>query len=249
VNPFRRLHAGLSLLRLREFALTPRRCPFCGPSLFVRLRCEPIGIRCVRCGASAVHLAIGWALFDFARPIEATDACELSARGPLAEFLMRKAKSVALSEYFADVAPGSSRNGVRCEDVQRLTYADGSFDLVTHTEVMEHVPDDHRAFAELFRVLRPGGTMIFTVPLHRGADTIERARLIGGRIEHRLEPVYHLDPLRGEGILAYRDYGADLVGRLAGFGFVDACQLPPDDRVPWTRESSVIVARKPGGRS
>ncbi|HKE48454.1 MAG TPA: class I SAM-dependent methyltransferase [Rhodanobacteraceae bacterium] len=245
MNPFSRISAGLKLLRLREFAVKAFRCPFCGPSLFVRLCNEPIGIRCVRCGASAVHLALGWGLVDYAPPLETSDACELSARGPLVAYLRRKAKSVALSEYFADAEPGSMRNGVRCEDVQRLSYADASFDLVTHTEVLEHVPDDTRAFAELFRVLRPGGTMIFTVPLHRGYDTIERARLVDGRVEHLLEPVYHLDPLRREGILAFRDYGWSLVERLTGFGFVDARQVLLHDRVPWTWDSPVIMARKP----
>ena len=245
MKAFSRIRAGLALLRPREFAISQFRCPFCGPSVFVRLRKEPNGIRCVRCGASAVHLALGWGLVDYAPPLAASDVCELSARGPLVAYLKRKAKSVALSEYFADAEPGSERNGVRCEDVQRLTYADESFDLVTHTEVLEHVPDDERALAELYRVLRPGGTMIFTVPLHRGYDTIERARLVDGRIEHLLEPVYHLDPLRREGILAYRDYGWSLVERLAGFGFVDARQVLLHDRVPWTWDSPVIMARKP----
>ena len=246
MNPFSRIHAGLALLRPLEFAIKWFHCPYCGPSLFVRLRREPVGVRCVRCGASAIHLALGWGLFDYAPRLRDSDVCELSARGPLVTYLRRKARSVAVSEYFADVAPGTSRDGVRCEDVQRLTYADESFDLVTHTEVLEHVPDDERALAELYRVLRPGGTMIFTVPLHRGYGTVERARLVDGRIEHLLEPVYHLDPQRPEGILAYRDYGWSLVERLAEFGFVDARQVLLHNRVPWTPDLPVIMARKPG---
>ena len=55
-----------------------------------------------------------------------------------------------------------------------------AFDLVTHTEVFEHVPDDARAFAQLRRVLKTGGTMIFTVPLTDRIETIERARLHDG---------------------------------------------------------------------
>ena len=138
------------------------------------------------------------------------------------DFLRRTAKSAALSEYFADAQPGSCRNGVRCEDVQQLTYADASFDLVTHTEVLEHVPDDARAFAELHRVLRPGGTMLFTVPIYGGDPTVERARLRNGVVEHLMEPAYHIDPLRGEGILAFRDYGLDIVERLRTAGFAEA---------------------------
>jgi SAM-dependent methyltransferase len=45
-----------------------------------------------------------------------------------------------------------------------LPFADGSFDRVIASEVLEHIPDDEGAMAELSRVLRPGGTMAVTVP-------------------------------------------------------------------------------------
>jgi SAM-dependent methyltransferase len=239
-----RLRSGLALLHPGEFALRFDRCPYCGPTAFVRLRREAIGVRCVRCAASAIHLVIGWALRDHVPDLAGCDACELSARGPLADFLRRRAKSAALSEYFADAEPGSYRNGVRCEDVQRLTYADASFDLVTHTEVLEHVPDDARAFAELHRVMRPGATMLFTVPLYGGYPTVERARLRHGAIEHLMEPAYHIDPLRGEGILAFRDYGLDIADRLRAAGFADARVVASQRRIPWLGDFPVILAKK-----
>jgi SAM-dependent methyltransferase len=46
----------------------------------------------------------------------------------------------------------------------RLPFADASFDRVIAAEVLEHIPDDAAAMAELTRVLRPGGTMAVTVP-------------------------------------------------------------------------------------
>jgi SAM-dependent methyltransferase len=46
----------------------------------------------------------------------------------------------------------------------RLPFGDGSFDRVIASEVLEHIPDDTGAMAELSRVLRPGGTMAVTVP-------------------------------------------------------------------------------------
>ena len=45
-----------------------------------------------------------------------------------------------------------------------LPFADGTFDRVIASEVLEHIPDDGAAMAELARVLRPGGTMAVTVP-------------------------------------------------------------------------------------
>ncbi len=49
-------------------------------------------------------------------------------------------------------------------DACKLPFPDGSFDRIIASEVFEHVPDDGTAFAELTRVLRPGGTMALTVP-------------------------------------------------------------------------------------
>lgn len=241
-----RLERAAAFLRWREFALAPLHCPYCGPSVLVRLRRDEIGVRCARCGASSVHLAIGVALRELVGALSGKDACELSARGPLANYLRRHARSVALSEFFADVEVGVERAGVRCEDVQRLSYADASFDLITHTEVMEHVPDDARAYAELRRVLRPGGVMLFTVPLHGASATIERAHLRDGAIEHRLAPAYHGDPLRGGArILVYRDYGHDILNRLARAGFVEARLHKPALNLALTSLRSVVFARAP----
>ncbi len=49
-------------------------------------------------------------------------------------------------------------------DARQLPFADGAFDRVIASEVMEHIDDDDAAMAELTRVLRPGGTIAVTVP-------------------------------------------------------------------------------------
>lgn len=49
-------------------------------------------------------------------------------------------------------------------DATRLPFADGTFDHIIASEVMEHIPDDDAALDELVRVLRPGGTIAVTVP-------------------------------------------------------------------------------------
>jgi SAM-dependent methyltransferase len=218
------------MLRSRDFALRVARCPFCGPTIVVRLRDEELGVRCVRCGASPVHWAIGIALSKHVPNLKFAEACELSSRGPLTMYLKSHARCVALSEFFPDVSPGTEHNRVRCEDVQRLSYPNESFDVVTHTEVLEHVPDDANAFAEMRRVLRPNGTLLFTVPLS-GAATLERARLRDGAIEHLRPPVYHHDPLKSESILAFRDYGRDIVERLLAAGFAEAWIGEPTTRL------------------
>lgn len=51
-----------------------------------------------------------------------------------------------------------------------VPVADGSFDLVTSTHVIEHAPDDHAYAAELARLARPGGLVYVETPVKlRGA--------------------------------------------------------------------------------
>ena len=168
---------------------------------------------------------------------------ELSSRGPLVRFLRWHAGSLQLSEYFDNVSPGSLRGDVRCEDVQSLSFADGSFDVCTSTEVFEHVPDDARGFREIRRVLRPGGVFVFTVPMHP-FSTVTRARLVNGKVEHLLSREWHSDRLRGRcGVLCYRNYGEDIVDRLLAAGFAEAAIRQPS-RGPWLgAKRPVVVAR------
>ena len=66
----------------------------------------------------------------------------------------------------ADFARRRSGNPVEVGDATALPFADDSFDGVTALDVLEHVPDDAAAAREIRRVLKPGGTLIATVPCH-----------------------------------------------------------------------------------
>jgi len=57
-----------------------------------------------------------------------------------------------------------ARVGAVQGDALSLPFASASFDRVIASEVLEHIPDDSAAMAELARVLRPGGSMAVTVP-------------------------------------------------------------------------------------
>lgn len=48
----------------------------------------------------------------------------------------------------------------------RLPLADDSIDLVTAFDVLEHIEDDRGALAEIRRVVRPGGSLLVTVPAY-----------------------------------------------------------------------------------
>mgnify|MGYP001370262344 CR=1 FL=1 len=75
-------------------------------------------------------------------------------------------------EYVTQDWPGTVHAGARDADViadlHDLPVADGSFDAVVCTEVLEHVAEPARVLDELARVLRPGGTVLITVPFVGG---------------------------------------------------------------------------------
>jgi SAM-dependent methyltransferase len=50
-------------------------------------------------------------------------------------------------------------------DLQKLPFADASYDFVFASHVLEHVPDDRKAIAEIRRILKPGGWAILPVPV------------------------------------------------------------------------------------
>jgi SAM-dependent methyltransferase len=64
----------------------------------------------------------------------------------------------------AGEAPAGADARTAVGDATAMPFADGSFDRVIASEVLEHILDDQRAMNELARVLRPGGQAAVTVP-------------------------------------------------------------------------------------
>jgi SAM-dependent methyltransferase len=219
-------------------------CNLCG-FLIVRISARLVGTRCLRCRSTQVHRAVGLALDELRVPYGAA-VYELSSRGALHRYLSGKFADFTCSEYFDDVPPGEKRGNVTCQDVQNLLFPDRRFDLVTSTEVLEHIPDDRRGFREIFRVLKPGGHFVFTVPLGEYRETVERCRLESdGSLVHMLPPEYHGDRIRGkEAVLAFRNYGTDVIERLEECGFTATIQWY-DRKRERIRRQNLVVARKP----
>jgi SAM-dependent methyltransferase len=55
---------------------------------------------------------------------------------------------------------------VALSEIESLPFPDGTFDVVTAMDILEHTDDDLAALGELRRVLRPGGLMLATVPAY-----------------------------------------------------------------------------------
>jgi SAM-dependent methyltransferase len=56
-------------------------------------------------------------------------------------------------------------------DLMAIPFPDRSFDLVICNHVLDEVPDDRVAIAEIHRVLKPGGRLVTQTPLHPERDT------------------------------------------------------------------------------
>jgi SAM-dependent methyltransferase len=188
------------------------RCRGCRASL--RFRCQARTLVSVLGGdgTSLRELAEGGGLADL-------DVYEPGVIGPFRRLLRDRSRYVQ-SYPWPGVAPGESRDGVRCEDLQALTFPDRSFDLVISSDIFEHVRDPLAGFAEVHRVLRPGGSHVFTVPLAwpLGGSSTRRVDTSTGEDLHLLPPRYHGSPHDPQGSLVYTDFGMDLPEVLRGIG-------------------------------
>lgn len=127
------------------------------------------------------------------------------------------------SEFLGmDLAPGTIRDGIRHEDLEKLSFETDSYDFVVSNDVLEHVNDPAAALREIRRVLKPGGAALLTFPFHSDRNENEtRARLKDGELEFLLPAEYHGNPVSSEGSLVYTDFGWDVLDLLASAGFDD----------------------------
>jgi SAM-dependent methyltransferase len=123
------------------------------------------------------------------------------------ETLGQKLRRVPSLDYVSiDIEPGKA---MRVMDVTDLRFEDESFDVIICSHVLEHVPDDRKAMAELYRVLKPDGWALLQVPLRRRELTFEDASVTNPRERARLFGQWdHV-----------RYYGTDYTSRLEAAGF------------------------------
>jgi len=150
----------------------------------------------------------------------------LAARYPRAigsEYVPDEAAAERLRQYMEQCAAGSGGT-LRHENVTVLTLADRSVDAVLSFEVLEHVPDYRAALREFARVLRPGGSIVLSVPFlsTQQATTVRATVEPDGTVRHLLEPEYHGDPAASDSCLAYYNFSWDFLDELRAAGFADA---------------------------
>jgi SAM-dependent methyltransferase len=74
---------------------------------------------------------------------------------------------IELDEDAAAMAAQRDCGEVEVGRLEDLPWDDGTFDLITSLDVVEHTPNDREALAELRRVSKPGGWLLITVPAYQ----------------------------------------------------------------------------------
>lgn len=165
------------------------------------------GFHCIKCGNNLRAMALAAAIIDehgFTGNFHELCTSGLSIRvleinraGNLTAYLQHL-KGHKLIEYPAF-------------DMQRLDVASSSYDLIIHSDTLEHVPNPVKGLAECRRVLKRGGKCIFTIPII--VDRMSRSRA-------GLFPSYHgSSAMQDVDQVVHTEFGADFWKTVIGAGF------------------------------
>jgi SAM-dependent methyltransferase len=101
-------------------------------------------------------------------------------------------------------------------DIQDLNIPDGCFDVVIHSDTLEHIPNPSRALSECYRVLDKHGMCFYTVPMVVGRMTRSRVGLA---------PSYHgCSSVEATDQLVYTEFGCDAWKTTLEAGF-HSCEI------------------------
>ncbi|MDF5715622.1 MAG: glycosyltransferase [Rhizonema sp. NSF051] len=100
-------------------------------------------------------------------------------------------------------------------NIMQMPFADGSFDLVVHSDTLEHIQYPIKALSECNRILKPGTFLAFTVPMI--VDRLTSSR-------EGLPPSYHAGAEDINSVLVYTEYGCDAWKHLIQAGF-NECRI------------------------
>lgn len=128
------------------------------------------GTTCVHCGANLRSMALADAI-----------KTHIGASGPLADALAGRPDLKILEINEAGnlsptlrTHPGYTFGAYPELDMQAMPYEAGTFDLVVHSDTLEHVPDPIQGLRDCRRVLKSGGACAYTVPIV--VDRLSRRR-------------------------------------------------------------------------
>lgn len=156
-----------------------------------------------------------------------TEQCSL-----LAKWLRKKYSNSSFSEYLNDCS-WYYRLRLKLitfpsllvhQDLTSLSYENDDLDFVLSFDCLEHIPNYMNALKEIYRVMKPGGQLLLSVPFDiNNEQNLQRAGIdSNNQIIHYEEPEYHGDPVSGQGCLSYYTFGWQLIYDLKNIGFNEA---------------------------
>jgi SAM-dependent methyltransferase len=221
----------------RQFSVPKleRECPICDhQGVFLALGTPPRWDgRCPSCGSRERHRLIQLWLDAADLPLQSFETILHFAP----EKHVRRMLQAQPGYTTADIVPGKADLAM---DIAAIDKPDASVDLLIANHVLEHVPDDRRAMAEIGRCLKPGGLALITVPQNWAREeTYENSA-----VSTIAENLAHYDD---GGHVRY--YGRDFQDRFAGASGLDveAWRLPPDQEARWGlfKGDVLYIGRKP----
>lgn len=138
----------------------------------------------------------------------------------------REIPSVCGFEYPGECYRGEREvNGIRCENICNMNFPDEEFELLAASDVFVLTYDYEKAFAEAYRVLKPGGKLIFTVPFDgNSVETARRAEMTEQGLVYRAGEWSYGNPVVPEQPRpVYQVFGWDMLDTLKKCGFTDVC--------------------------
>jgi len=127
--------------------------------------------------------------------------------------LKSECRKYLATQYYPNHIFGAQVDQFQNEDLENQTFPDNSFDLVITQDVMEHIYNPEKTFAEIARTLKKGGAHIFTVPIINKHKKTELWAVKGedGNPTFKKTPEYHGNPVDPKGSPVTFHWGYDIV--------------------------------------
>lgn len=156
---------------------------------------------------------------DFRKVTSEKQILNAETSGGLHDCLKHNVNYIGCEYFGGKYKSGDIVDGILNVDLAHSHFEENTFDVVMTSDVFEHIPDPYKAFKEIYRILKPGGVHIFTVPFYQtGYFDEKRAEIIDSKVIHHMEPIYHLDPLNPSDILVYNIFSLEMLLKLARLG-------------------------------
>jgi len=176
------------------------------------------GSFCAHCGGNLRSIALAQALLVALQTTPRQDStlqqrmAGLVAGGDNNPALLEINEAGTLSPLLRQL-PGYHFGAYPELDMHAIPYPDESFDLVVHSDTLEHIPNPIHALQECRRVLKPGGQLCMTVPTVVGRMSRDR---------NGLSKSFHGVPATSsDDYIVHTEFGADTWTYLLRAGFTE----------------------------